>query len=79
MRVMGDIQHQCGLARHDLKAARQFHESQAVAHCLRRHRQALAQAAQRRQHARRVDQLVRAAQRRIGQAAVTPPATLLAG
>ena len=71
MRVVRHVQHQRGLARDNLETPRQLHHRQTVANGLRRHRQAFPQGSQHRQHARGVDQLVGAAQRRIGQTTVT--------
>ena len=74
MRVVRHIEHQGRLAGHDLEAAGQIDRGQALAHGLGRHRQAFAQGFERGQHARRIDELVGAAQRRVGHAAVAPAA-----
>ena len=71
---MRHVQHQHRLARHDLEATGQRHQGQPVAHRLRRHRQHGAQCLQRRQHTGGVEQLVRAAQRRVGQPGIPAPA-----
>ena len=55
---------------HDLEAAGQFDQRQPGAHRLRRDRQALAQRLERGDRAGGVEQLVGAAQRRIGQAVI---------
>ena len=68
LRVVRHVQHQGRLARDDLEAARQLHHRQPVAHRLGVDRQLLAQRLEHRQHTSRVDQLVGAAQCRIGQA-----------
>ena len=72
--VVRHIQHQGGLARHDLKAPWQRDVRHAAPHGLRRHGQAAAQGLQRGQRASGVHQLVGPAQGRVGQAAVAPPA-----
>ncbi len=72
---MRHVQHQRGLARHDLEAPRQLHQRQARTHRLRGDGQALAQCLERGEHARGVDELVGPAQRRIRQPRVAPPAS----
>ncbi|CUI74551.1 Uncharacterised protein [Achromobacter xylosoxidans] len=67
--VVGDVQDHGGLARQDLEPARQRGLQQPLAHRLLRHRQAVAHRFQRGQRGRRVQQLVGATQRRIGQRA----------
>ena len=71
LRVVGHVQHQRGLARHDLEAAGQFHHCQAIAHRLGIDRQPVTQGLEDCQHAGRIQQLVGAAQRRVGQAGQT--------
>jgi hypothetical protein len=75
MRVVRDVEHQRRLARHDLEAARQLDQGQAVAHRLRRDRQHGMQRLDRRQHAGGVDELIGAAQCRVSQSGVTPAAS----
>ena len=74
VRVVRHVQHQHRLARHDLEAPGQLDQRQPGTHGLGRDRQDRPQGLQCRQHAGRVDQLVGAPQRRIGQAAVAPAA-----
>ena len=74
MRIVGHIQNQSRLARHDLKPPRQLHKRQAIAHRLRIHRQPLAQSLDRREHTAGVHQLIRASQRRISQTRIAPAA-----
>ena len=80
--VVRHVQHQGRLAGHDLKAPGQLHQCQPRTHGLRGDGQAAAQRLEGRQYARRIDQLVGAAQRRVGQRVVAPaaarPAPLLA-
>ena len=82
VRVVGNVKHQRRLARHDLKAPGQLHRGQALAHCLRRYWQVFAQGLEGGQHASGVEQLIGAAQCRVGHAAVAPatarPGPLLA-
>ena len=68
MRVVGHVQHQGGLPSDGLESPRQLHQCQAAAHGLRTDRQAFAHGVEGGQHARRVEQLVGAAQRGIGHA-----------
>jgi hypothetical protein len=74
MRVVRHIQHQGGLARHDLKTPGQLDHGQTVAHGLGGDRQLLAQGRQRGQHTGSVHQLVGTAQGGVSQASVAPPA-----
>jgi hypothetical protein len=82
VRVVRDVEHVGRLARHDLEAPRQLDPGEAGADRLRAHRQAPAQRLEHGEHAGGVEELVGAAQRRIGEAAVARfpalPAPLLA-
>ncbi len=69
MRVVRDIEHQRRLAGNDLEPPRQVDRRQPAAHRLGGDRQPLAQRLEDRQRTGRIEQLVGAAQRRIGQAA----------
>ncbi len=82
MGVVCHIQHHGGLSRQGLESARQLDQSQAIAHGLRRHGQALAQGLKQGQCTTGIEQLIRTPQGWIGQSVVTPitpyPVPLLA-